>query len=499
MDPLNQPLTLPCGVVLSNRIAKAAMTEGLADPDDRASERLVALYRRWSEGGAGLLLTGNVMVDRRYLERPGNVVVDGNGGHDALRAWSGAGTRGGNHLWMQINHPGRQCTRMSSNHPVSASSEKMRGMMGLIAPPRALEVEEIHDIIRRFAEVAETAKACGFTGVQIHSAHGYLSSQFLSPRANRRTDQWGGSLENRARFLLETYRAVRAAVGPGFPISVKLNSADFQKGGFTKEESSRVAGWLAELGLDLLEISGGTYEQMALLGHEEPAGERKAASTRNREAYFLEYARDMRASIGGMPLMVTGGFRTPRLIREVVGSGEVDVIGIARPFCVNPELARAPFARPRSAAIARAQDAPRPGHLRSCELVQNVADAQRRGGGRVVLSSNHRTERGARAEPEARRLACALGALQDRARLGAPTDVRPAYKAAGSRYRGAAWRLVRLVRRTRGAAPAGVEARAPRMRAARASIAAPAVATPMHGMHAARLRSTAPRTPRPSL
>lgn len=341
MDPLNQPLTLPCGVVLRNRIAKAAMTEGLADPDDRASERLVALYRRWSEGGAGLLLTGNVMVDRRYLERPGNVVIDANGGHDALRAWSAAGTCGENQLWMQINHPGRQCTRMSSNHPVSASSEKMRGMMGLIAPPRALEVDEIHDIIRRFADVAQTAKACGFTGVEIHSAHGYLSSQFLSPRANRRTDEWGGSLENRARFLLETYRAVRAAVGPGFPISVKLNSADFQKGGFTKEESSRVAGWLAELGLDLLEISGGTYEQMALFGHDDPAGERKAASTRKREAYFLEYARDMRASIGDMPLMVTGGFRTPGLMREVVASGEVDVIGIARPFCVEPELAHA--------------------------------------------------------------------------------------------------------------------------------------------------------------
>lgn len=341
MDPLNQPLTLPCGVVLRNRIAKAAMTEGLADPDDRASERLVALYRRWSEGGAGLLLTGNVMVDRRYLERPGNVVIDANGGHDALRAWSAAGTCGENQLWMQINHPGRQCTRMSSNHPVSASSEKMRGMMGLIAPPRALEVDEIHDIIRRFADVAQTAKACGFTGVEIHSAHGYLSSQFLSPRANRRTDEWGGSLENRARFLLETYRAVRAAVGPGFPVSVKLNSADFQKGGFTKEESSRVAGWLAELGLDLLEISGGTYEQMALFGHDDPAGERKAASTRKREAYFLEYARDMRASIGDMPLMVTGGFRTPGLMREVVASGEVDVIGIARPFCVEPELAHA--------------------------------------------------------------------------------------------------------------------------------------------------------------
>lgn len=344
MDPLAQALTLPCGAVLNNRFAKAAMTEGLADADDRASERLAALYRRWSDGGAGLLISGNVMVDRRYLERPGNVVVDGNGGEDALRAMASAGTRAGNHLWMQINHPGRQCTRISSGHPVSPSSERMQGMMGLVAPPRALEAPEIPEIIQRFAHVARTAKATGFTGVQIHGAHGYLCSQFLSPRANRRTDEWGGSLENRARFLLETFKAVRDAVGNDFPIAVKLNSADFQKGGFSKEESARVAGWLAELGLDLLEISGGTYEQMALLGRAEPGAGPKAASTRRREAYFLEYARDIRAAAKDIPLMVTGGFRTPALMREIVSSGEIDVVGLGRPFCVLPDLVQAALA-----------------------------------------------------------------------------------------------------------------------------------------------------------
>lgn len=341
MDPLARPLTLPCGAVLNNRLAKGAMTEGLADPEDRASERLATLYGRWSDGGAGMLLTGNVMVDRRYLERPGNVVIDGNGGQEALRTWADAGRRAGNHLWMQISHPGRQCTRMSSSHPVSPSSEPLKGMMGLVARPRALEVSEIEENIRRFAQTALVAKESGFTGVQIHSAHGYLSSQFLSPRANRRTDTWGGSLENRARFLLETFKAVREAVGAGFPIAVKLNSADFQKGGFSKEESAQVAAWLAELGLDLLEISGGTYEQMALLGHGAESGEDKAESTRRREAYFLQYARDIRASAKGVPLMITGGFRTVQLMRDVVESGEVDVIGIARPFCLVPDFPRA--------------------------------------------------------------------------------------------------------------------------------------------------------------
>lgn len=340
MNPLSLPLTLPCGAVLQNRIGKGAMTEGLADSNDNATKRHDTLYGTWSDGGAGMLLTGNVMVDRRYLERPGNVVIDGNGGEDALRTWAAAGTRAGNHLWMQINHPGRQCTRMSSSHPVSPSAVHLEGMMGLAAPPRALEVQEIHDIIRRFAHVASTAKETGFTGVQIHSAHGYLSSQFLSPRVNRRTDEWGGPLENRARFLLEVYKATREAVGPSFPVSVKLNSADFQKGGFSKEESAQVAAWLAELGLDLLEISGGTYEQMALFGDKGEADQLKAESTQRREAYFLEYARDIRGALDGTPLMVTGGFRTPALMREVVASGEVDVVGIGRPFCVAPDLAK---------------------------------------------------------------------------------------------------------------------------------------------------------------
>jgi 2,4-dienoyl-CoA reductase-like NADH-dependent reductase (Old Yellow Enzyme family) len=338
MDPLSQPLTLPCGAVLENRIGKGAMTEGLADANDNATERHETLYGRWSDGGAGLLLTGNVMVDRRYLERPGNVVIDANGGDDALRRWAAAGTRAGSHLWMQISHPGRQCTRMSSSHPVSPSSEKLVGMMGLVAPPRALEVWEIKDVIRRFAQVAKTAKDSGFTGVQIHGAHGYLASQFLSPRSNKRTDEWGGSLENRARFLLEVYKAVRDTVGSDFPVAVKLNSADFQKRGFSKEESTQVARWLAELGLDLIEISGGTYEQMAMFSDKGEDAEKKAESTRRREAYFLEYARDMRAAIAGMPLMITGGFRTPELMREVVASGEVDVVGIGRPFCVMSDL-----------------------------------------------------------------------------------------------------------------------------------------------------------------
>lgn len=342
---IEQPLDLPCGARLSNRIAKAAMTEGLADTLNRATEAHERLYRRWSEGGAGLLLTGNVMVDGRYLERPGNVVLEDELGFDALKRYAAAGTSAGNHLWMQINHPGRQTQIAVAARPVAPSEGPAVKVMAAFGKPRALEEEEIHEIIGRFAKTAELAKKAGFTGVQVHSAHGYLSSQFLSPLTNRRTDEWGGPIENRARFLISIIREVHARCGPEFPVSVKLNSADFQRGGFTEEESMRVVEMLNDEGIDLLEISGGNYEAMALFGLEEGQpgangagnGTGMAESTRAREAYFLDYAKQVR-DVAKMPLMLTGGMRTKAAMEEVLATGAVDVIGIARPLAVEPDL-----------------------------------------------------------------------------------------------------------------------------------------------------------------
>ena len=339
MPELADTLRLPCGVCLPNRLAKAAMTEGLAAVDDAANERHARLYRRWAAGGAGLLVTGNVMVDRRWLERPGNVVIEDRRGRAALAAWAEAGTAAGNQLWMQISHPGRQSSRMSSSRPVSASDQGLK-LLGLFARPRALGAGEIEDIIRRFATTAAIARETGFTGVQVHGAHGYLLAQFLSPVTNRREDEWGGPLENRARLLLEIVRATRQAVGDDFPVSVKLNSADFQKGGFDLPDCVRVAGWLAEERVDLLEVSGGTYEQPKLFGYQgraDTAAEPQRASTRRREAYFLEYAREIRAAWPG-PMMVTGGFRSRTTMAEALAAGELDVIGLGRPVCTEPDL-----------------------------------------------------------------------------------------------------------------------------------------------------------------
>lgn len=341
-NELLNPLALPCGAVLPNRIGKAPMTEGLADPMNRATDGHVRLYRRWSEGGSGLLITGNVQVDRRYLERAGNVVIDNNDGLDELRDYAQAGTAAGNHLWMQINHPGRQTPSFLTEQPVAPSAVHLAVPGSEFNTSRALTDAEVEDVIRRFVHVAEVAKDTGFTGVQIHAAHGYLLSQFLSPVTNKRTDRWGGSLENRARLLLEVVRGVRANVGPEYPISVKLNSADFQAGGFSADDAIQVAKWLEQESVDLLEVSGGTYEQTVMVGNASDADrvlDRRRKSTKKREAYFMEYAKDIRTAVK-MPLMVSGGFRTRAAMIDALQSGETDVIGLGRPLCADADIAK---------------------------------------------------------------------------------------------------------------------------------------------------------------
>ncbi|MEK9927299.1 MAG: NADH:flavin oxidoreductase/NADH oxidase family protein [Halieaceae bacterium] len=339
---IEQPLTLPCGASLPNRLCKAAMTEGLADPLGQATPALTQLYGLWSDGGAGLLLSGNVQIDGDHLERPGNVIIDSEPGEEAmsaLRRWAEAGTRGGNHFWAQISHAGRQCQKMVNPHPKAPSAVKLGLPGGQFGEPVAMSEADIEAVIAGFARCARVLKNAGFTGVQLHAAHGYLLSQFLSPRSNQREDQWGGSLENRARALLESVRAVRDAVGPSFPVGVKLNSADFQRGGFDFEESLQVAKWLEAESVDLLEISGGTYEQPRLLNVDgiEPVEDQSVkASTKAREAYFVDFAQAMRKELT-MPLMVTGGLRRLDAMEDALASGSADVVGIGRPLCGMPK------------------------------------------------------------------------------------------------------------------------------------------------------------------
>ena len=345
MTEITDKLDLPCGAQIKNRICKGAMTDGLADEQNRATSKHVNLYDRWSDGGAGILLTGNVQVDHRYLERPGNVVIEGQQTNEQLSrltAYAEAGTKNDTHLWMQISHAGRQTPASVAETPVAPSEVQLQMPGAQFGKPRSLSNEEILDIIQRFAHTASVARETGFTGVQIHGAHGYLVSEFLSPDINKRNDNWGGNLEKRSKFLLEIVRSVRKSVGDDFPVSLKLNSADFQKGGFTHEDAIQVASWLNEEGLDLLEISGGTYEQPHLVGIDMGLNPERAEvrreSTIAREAYFLDYANDIRNVFKG-PLMVTGGFRSVQGMNDALNQNACDVLGIARPFCIDPQIA----------------------------------------------------------------------------------------------------------------------------------------------------------------
>jgi 2,4-dienoyl-CoA reductase-like NADH-dependent reductase (Old Yellow Enzyme family) len=275
-----------------------------------------------------------VMVDARAMTGPAGVVLEDERHLARFKAWAEAGRSHGAQMWMQINHPGRQMPAAlgQTTRAPSALALDLGAQSKRFAMPREMSVADIEEVRRRFVTTARLAERAGFTGVQIHAAHGYLLSQFLSPLSNHRQDAWGGSLENRARLLLDIVRDVRAAVAPGFALAVKLNSADFQRGGFSPEEAKAVVTLLAPLGVDLVELSGGSYEAPVMMGAA------RDDRTLAREAYFLKFARDI-ASVATMPLMVTGGIRRLEVAQQVLDSG-VAMVGIATALAVDPHIPR---------------------------------------------------------------------------------------------------------------------------------------------------------------
>ncbi len=329
---LEDGFDLERGIRIKNRFFKSALSEQLGDSDHGPRPDLITLFSRWAEGGSGLLVTGNVMVDRRFIGEPGNVVLEDDRHQGAFQAWAESISGHDAQLWMQLNHPGKQIPSFLCSEPVAPSAVPMgHGLGHLFKTPRALFNEEILEIVERFARSAALAREAGFGGVQIHAAHGYLINQFLSPHHNRREDDWGGDPSRRRRFLSEIYRAMRTAVGDEYPIGIKLNSADFLRGGFSEDESMTVIEAIAAEGIDLIEISGGTYESPAMIGH------RVKESTRQREAYFLEFAERVRLRVE-TPLVVTGGFRSGPAMLEALNSGATDFIGLGRPLAIEPDL-----------------------------------------------------------------------------------------------------------------------------------------------------------------
>jgi len=331
---LTGPFVLPCGAALSNRLVKAAMSEQLAGRNGEPSAELLRLYKRWSACGAALLITGNVMVAPDSTSEPGQVVLCDDTHLDRFKAWARVARSEGVPVWMQINHAGAQVPRTMRRYAVSPSGI---GMGRLFAKPMGLFREEILEIVERFANTAALAVGSGFDGVQIHAAHGYLASQFLSPGTNTRTDPYGGSPSRRRRFLLEVIEAVRGAVGPAVPIAVKINSADFTRHPDLAQEALEHVKALGESPIDLIEISGGDFNAATMLGVGDTANARIAM--RPREAYFLEFAVRARG-LTRKPIMLTGGFRRASTMADAIATGAMDFIGLARPMVVEADFAR---------------------------------------------------------------------------------------------------------------------------------------------------------------
>lgn len=329
------PLVLPNGAVIPNRFAKAAMEENMANADHAPSDALIRLYRSWADGEVGLMLTGNVMVDRRAMTGPGGVVLENADHGKRFEAWAAAARSKGGHVWMQINHPGRQMPAALEQDTIAPSEVaiELGNFSKQFTPPRAMTERDIQDVKARFIRTAQLAERFGFNGVQIHAAHGYLLSQFLSPITNKRQDQWGGSVENRARLLVEIVKGVRAKVGKQFAVAVKINSADFQRGGFSSDDAKKVVELLNPLGVDLIELSGGSYEAPAM------HGQARDGQTLSREAYFLEFAKDI-SSVATMPVMVTGGIRRLPVAEQVLDSG-IEMVGMATALAIDPNLPKA--------------------------------------------------------------------------------------------------------------------------------------------------------------
>ncbi|MDT7667542.1 MAG: hypothetical protein QOC74_325 [Pseudonocardiales bacterium] len=352
---LTSELRLGNGVTLPNRIAKAATSEHLATRHGAPTRQLTEVYRQLASTGAGLLISGNVMVDGSALEAHRNVVIEDERFLPALRDWAAATAGTDTKFILQLSHPGRQTMRGLSvagrrQDVVSASAVPLAisgASRRMFTPPRALTEAEILALIDRFGTAARVAASAGFDGVQLHAAHGYLFSQFLSPLVNQRQDRWGGSLENRMRLLLDTVRAVRAATPESFLLAVKLNSADFQRGGFDAEDALTVAKALQAEGVGLIEVSGGTYENAAMI-----SGTPKRASTAAREAYFLEFAERFARELT-VPIMLSGGFRTRQGMIEALRGGAVDLIGLARPLAHEPDLAQRLLAGTADTSLVR--------------------------------------------------------------------------------------------------------------------------------------------------
>lgn len=318
---LFKPLKLPCGVTLKNRIAKSAMSDSLGDGTGHPTAEQIRLYQRWAEGGVAVSIIGEVQGNADFAEKPGNLVLNENCNLEHFRELARQGSENGAKLWLQLGHAGALAYAPTSN-PKGPSALNLPGLHCA-----EMTIDEINQLPSEFARTARLAQQAGFGGVQVHAAHGFLLSQFLSPLFNQRSDEYGGTITNRMWLLLVSIEAIRAAVGSHFPIAVKLNSSDQLVGGFDEEDALEVVAALDQSSIDLIDISGGTYFP----------GAKSASDGAGKGPYFIEFARRARA-VTTKPLMLTGGFKTRTQAEDAVASGAVDIAGLARALVLEPSL-----------------------------------------------------------------------------------------------------------------------------------------------------------------
>ena len=320
-EVLFKPLELPCGVILKNRIGKSAMSDSLGDGTGHPTDEQNRLYQRWATGGVAVSIIGEVQATPGYAEKPGNLVLNAASDLAEFRKLAEHGSENNMQLWLQLGHAGA-LSYVPTSKPKGPSELDLPGIHCI-----ALSLDEIHQLPSEFANTAKLAQETGFGGVQIHAAHGFLLSQFLSPLFNKRSDEYGGTIANRMRLLLETIAQTRAAVGPNFPIAVKLNSSDLIEGGLEEKDALKVVAALDRSSVDLIDISGGTYFP----------GAKSASDSAGRGPYFIEFAKRAR-KMTTKPLMLTGGFKTRTQAEDAIESGAVDVVGLARALTLEPSL-----------------------------------------------------------------------------------------------------------------------------------------------------------------
>lgn len=320
-----QPLTLPCGAQLKNRLIKSAMSDSLGDGIGNPTAAQMRLYERWAEGGAAMSLIGEVQVSPNFPEKPGNLVLNPDPDPRKLAALAECGKINGAQIWPQLGHAGALAHEPIS-HPKGPSPLDIDGLKC-----DGMTLQDIQALPDAYAKGAVLAKRVGFGGVQIHAGHGFLFSQFLSPLFNHRTDAYGGSVENRFRAVGGVIAAVRDAVGPSFPIGIKINSTDKLVGGLTDEDALEVVRLLDSTSVDLIDVSGGTYF---------PGAASSSDGMASTGPYFLDFARQAK-KLTSVPIALTGGFETREQATVALKDGAADAISLARAMVLNPALPNA--------------------------------------------------------------------------------------------------------------------------------------------------------------